>query len=93
MIESGAGNSILIPGQWNDAPDSGYGVNNRIFGVVEMVPVRALPLTMDSSSMQWSKVGMLLAAAAAVLLVLTMGGVLIGVILWRDKKARESQRR
>lgn len=41
MIEANAGNSMLIPGQWNDAPNDGYGVARSVCGVVEVVPAPA----------------------------------------------------
>ena len=41
MIEASPGNSTLIPGQWNDAPDTGFGVARPVCGVVEVEPVTA----------------------------------------------------
>jgi hypothetical protein len=38
MIEGNPGNSTLIPGQWNDAPDTGFGVARPVCGVVEVEP-------------------------------------------------------
>jgi hypothetical protein len=93
MIESNAGNSTLIPGQWNDAPDSGFGVNHNICGVVEVVPGGAVTPAMGASSISWGRMGVLLVAGAAALLVLLIGGVLVGVILWREKKAKDAGRR
>lgn len=71
MIEDNPGNPALIPGQWNDAPDTGFGVARPVCGVVEIEPVISQARVVRIASF----------AAPWWILIVVLGGLFFGTIV------------
>jgi len=97
IIEGNPGNSSLIPGQWNDAPDTGFGVARPVCGVVEVEPVVAGGPTVavelvaaPQQATREASFGMTWLILFVVLGTLFLGTVILIVFLIRSLRAKRS---
>lgn len=84
IIENNPQNPSLIPGQWNDAPDTGYGVNHPVCGVVELEPGSGG--SAPAPAARWVDLLLLVALGFGAVVALLIAGLLIGLLLWRRKR-------